>query len=115
MTIDLLSPAKINLQLQVTGKRDDGYHDLRMLVCAISLFDRIRIETDQEAYSMTCGHPDVPENDSNIAMKAARLFRKRLGHGRPLSIHLEKNIPVGAGLGGGSSNAASVLTGLNSH
>lgn len=113
--MELLSPAKINLYLQVTGKRDDGYHELIMLMSAISLYDKIRIETDKNEYSLKCPHPDVPENESNIALRAAILFRERLGSGRPVSIHLEKNIPVGAGLGGGSSNAATVLKGLNVH
>lgn len=115
MILDILSPAKINIHLQVTGKRGDGYHDLVMLMCPISLYDRIRIDTDQSAYSVICGHPDVPEDESNIAVKAAQLFRKRLGTGRPVTIHIDKNIPVGAGLGGGSSNAASILKGLNAH
>ena len=111
--MELLSPAKINLNLQVTGKRDDGYHDVVMLMCAVTLYDRIRIETDRNDYSLICSHPDVPEDKSNIALKAAMLFHDHLGEGRPVSIYLEKNIPVGAGLGGGSSNAATVLNGLN--
>jgi 4-diphosphocytidyl-2-C-methyl-D-erythritol kinase len=107
--MELLSPAKINLYLKVTGKREDGYHEQIMLMSAISLYDKIRIETDKNEYSLVCLHTDVPENESNIALRAAILFRDRFGSGRPVSIHLEKNIPVGTGLGGGSSNAATVL------
>ncbi len=111
--MDLLSPAKINLYLEVVGKRADGYHELVMLMTAISLYDRIRITTDKRGFSIVCDHPDVPENESNLALRAAMMFMNRSGYGNPVTIHLEKNIPVGAGLGGGSSNAATVLSGLN--
>ena len=113
--MELYSPAKINLYLQVTGKRPDGYHELVMLMTAISLYDRISVETGADSNCVTCSHPGVPEDDTNLALRAAKLFYDRAGIDGSVAIHLEKNIPVGAGLGGGSSNAATVLKGLNSH
>jgi 4-diphosphocytidyl-2-C-methyl-D-erythritol kinase len=111
--MELLSPAKINLFLHVTGLRNDGYHELDMLMCAVSLYDTITLDPDSDEYSITCSNSDIPADDSNLAMRAARLFGCRMGGLRGVSIHLEKRIPAGAGLGGGSSNAATVLTGLN--
>jgi 4-diphosphocytidyl-2-C-methyl-D-erythritol kinase len=111
--MDVLSPAKINLFLHVTGKRPDGYHDLQMLNCAITLFDRVVIDPEASCDEVTCNDPEIPCDGSNLALKAARLFRKALNLSGATRIHLEKMIPAGAGLGGGSSNAASVLTALN--
>lgn len=113
--MQLLSPAKVNLFLHVTGKRADGYHDLQMLVCAVSLFDKVTIIPETKDYSISCTVSDIPVDETNIALKAAKLFKKYLKMDGGVGIHLEKNIPAGAGLGGGSSNAATVLTGLNSH
>ena len=113
----LLSPAKINLFLAVTGRRPDGYHELATLFCRVGIYDRIRLEQGQIEFSVSCDHPDVPENKINLAWKAAVVFSEMLikkGHApQGVHIHIEKNIPVGAGLGGGSSNAATVLMGLN--
>ena len=116
MQLEILSPAKINLFLQVTGKRADGYHDLISLMCCISLCDEITLQFGMKSNTVVCSHPHVPQNESNLAYRAAVLFLKHLdarskGHG--VSITINKNIPVAAGLGGGSSNAASVLLGLN--
>ena len=109
----ILSPAKINLFLEVTGKRPDGYHNLNTLMCCIGLSDSIRLTFEQKEISIRCAHPDVPENETNLAGRAAQLFFEHTGLGKGIHIDLEKNIPVGAGLGGGSSNAAAVLKGLN--
>jgi len=114
-TIRELSPAKINLFLQVTGKRQNGYHDLCTLMCGITLFDILYFDFQASGIDIQCTHPDVPENDTNLAWKAARLFGEASGHMTGVRIRIEKKIPVGAGLGGGSSNAATVLKVLNRH
>jgi len=111
--MEMLSPAKINLFLEVTGRRPDGYHDLNTLMCCIGLSDSIRLTFEQKEISIRCAHPDVPENETNLAGRAARLFFEYTGRSTGIRIDIEKNIPVGAGLGGGSSNAATVLKGLN--
>ena len=113
--IDLRSPAKINLFLKVTGKRPDGYHDLVSLMCCIGLYDRIALRTGAASISVACSFPDVPEDSTNIAAQAAELFYTRYNTTDRVAIEIEKRIPVGAGLGGGSSNAATVLNGLNGH
>jgi 4-diphosphocytidyl-2-C-methyl-D-erythritol kinase len=116
LQLEILSPAKINLFLQVTGKRADGYHDLYSLMCCISLCDEITLQFGMKSNTVVCSHPHVPQNESNLAYRAAVLFLKHLDarrEGDGVSITINKNIPVAAGLGGGSSNAASVLLGLN--
>ena len=107
------SPAKINLFLKITGKRPDGYHDLITLMCCIDLYDTISIAFNAKKISVICNNPKVPEDKTNLAHSAATLFLKSLNKQECVEICINKNIPVGAGLGGGSSNAASVLLGLN--
>ncbi len=109
-----LSPAKINLFLQVTGRRPNGYHELNTLMCGVTLFDTIIFDFRASEFSIQCTHPEVPEDDTNLVWKAAELFFKTSGKKTGVKIRIEKKIPVGAGLGGGSSNAASVLKSLNS-
>lgn len=113
--MQLLSPAKINLFLHVTAKRADGYHELFSLMSCISLYDRILLDFSGSGIRLTCSDPAVPANGDNLAAKAALFFYRALGSppSPGVRIHLEKSIPVGAGLGGGSSNAAAVLLGLN--
>mgnify|MGYP001815587162 FL=1 len=110
----ILSPAKINLFLHVRGKRPDGYHELFSLMCRVTLFDEILLQTGAgKTIEIDCSHPDVPADDTNLAYRAASLFQRKLNSARGIKIHLKKNIPAAAGLGGGSSNAASVLLALN--
>lgn len=109
------SPAKINLFLRVLGKRADCYHELETLIARIDLFDTVALAFDQPAVTVHCSHPDVPEDQSNLVYKAASLFLGAVSRREGVAIFIEKVIPVGAGLGGGSSNAASVLMGLNEH
>jgi 4-diphosphocytidyl-2-C-methyl-D-erythritol kinase len=114
-----LSPAKINLFLYVTGRRADGYHELFSLMAPLTLADRLEIIRSGNGIKAVCSHPDVPEDDRNLACRAAALFRSAMieKKGDPvfdhLTIHIEKKIPVCGGLGGGSSNAACVLLALN--
>jgi 4-diphosphocytidyl-2-C-methyl-D-erythritol kinase len=109
----IFSPAKINLFLQVTSKRSDGYHNLLSLMCRISLYDKITLRFGGAKTKISCTDPQVPENEKNIAYLAANLFLRKLNKNDGVKIDIEKNIPVAAGLGGGSSNAASVLMALN--
>ncbi len=113
MPIHVLSPAKVNLFLRVTGKRPDGYHNLFSLMCRVALFDEIRLRTTHGATSLKCSDPLVPQDDTNLACRAVHAFFETLGRGGAVEMVLEKRIPVAAGLGGGSSNAASVLLALN--
>ncbi len=112
------APAKVNLFLRVTGRRPDGYHLLQTLMCPVDWYDHLELELCGQGIRVACNHPQVPGQRHNLAWKAADVFRRSLaGHtGQELegiSIRLEKNIPVGAGLGGGSSDAAAVLKMLN--
>ena len=112
----ILSPAKINLFLHVCGKRPDGYHELFSLMCRVTLFDEIVLQIGAgKTIEIDCSHPQVPADDTNLAHRAAHLFQNRMGSARGIKIRLHKNIPVAAGLGGGSSNAASVLMALNTY
>lgn len=111
--MEFKSPAKVNLCLHVTGRREDGYHDLCSLMCGISLYDRVVLELVEEGIFLQCAYPGVPEDRSNLAWRAADLFFKASGLKGGCRILLEKRIPPGAGLGGGSGNAATVLKGLN--
>lgn len=114
-TLTLQSPAKINLRLEVLGKRADGYHDLKMVMCRISLFDEVTLTlNDDNNISVVCDNNSVPCEEENIAWKAASAFKKASGINNGIHIRIKKRIPMGGGLGGGSSNAATVLLGLNS-
>ena len=111
----LKSPAKINLFLNILGKRDDGFHEIQTFFQFINLYDQITIsETSSKNIIFTSNNSDIdPKN--NLCLKAVEIFQEKIGNNsrKNVEIFLEKNIPVGAGLGGGSSNAASILTGLN--
>jgi len=121
--IDLLLPAKINLFLKILGKRADGYHELLTRMVMISCFDKLRLKMDKSVLvdpssAITFnvrGRVIDGDQNSNLIVRAARLVLERyaLGGVPRISIDLEKNIPVGAGLGGGSSNAAGALFGVN--
>ena len=111
----ILSPAKINLFLQVTGKRPDGYHELFSLMCCLDLFDVIFLQPGGQKIEIDASNSKIPLDETNLVHKAATLFLKKLKVTDGLSIRIEKSIPVAGGLGGGSSNAASTLIGLNQH
>ena len=113
MALRILSPAKVNLFLCVLGRRPDGYHDLFSLMCRIGLYDEVVLDPASEETTLTCSDPALPVDDGNLAFRAARRFFEALGRRGGVAIRLTKRIPVAAGLGGGSSNAASVLLGLN--
>ena len=109
-----LSPAKINLLLKVMRKRDDGYHDLYSVMQPVTLYDNITIEAGEgTGIAIYCTGADLPSDRTNLAFRAAEIFLDTTGIKKRVSIAIDKRIPVGAGLGGGSSNAATVLMALN--
>ena len=115
MKTRLFSPAKINLCLHVLGKRPDGYHELAMLMQSLDFGDTLELElTDRPGeISVHCAGVDLPAGEENIAAKAARRMVTLSGKSVGVRIVIDKKIPVAAGLGGGSSNAATTLLGLN--
>jgi 4-diphosphocytidyl-2-C-methyl-D-erythritol kinase len=98
--------AKINWSLRITGRRGDGFHDLETLFQQISLHDTLTIER-ADRFTVTCDDPSIPTDDSNLVLRAARAV-----DAPPVAIHIEKRIPAGGGLGGGSADAAATLTAL---
>lgn len=112
--ISLRSPAKLNLYLKVIGKRPDGYHELKTIFERIDLFDDIRLTaTPSGRIRIVCDHPQVPKGPQNLVYKVAAMLKKDFGITQGVEVRIRKRIPVAAGLAGGSSNAATVLSGLN--
>ncbi|MFQ5602777.1 MAG: 4-(cytidine 5'-diphospho)-2-C-methyl-D-erythritol kinase [bacterium] len=112
--IRLPSYAKINLGLLIKGKRSDGYHEIESLLLQIDLLDEIELKSQANPEIVVrCNNPVVPTDENNLCVRAANLIKKTSGISKGLEINLTKNIPMGAGLGGGSSNAATTLMGLN--
>ena len=114
----LIAPAKINLYLEIIGDRPDGFHELVMIMQSVGLADRLDIQpSDTENIYIYCEHPQVPTDNTNLAYRAAQLmcdtFPEMYANYGGVSIRIEKNIPVAAGLAGGSGNAAAVLVGIN--
>lgn len=110
----VLAPAKVNLSLRVLGRRSDGYHEIESLVVPVSVFDELEIEHHPGGIlEFTCDAEGVPSDDSNLVVRAIRLFCESCGLVAGVRVHLHKQIPHGAGLGGGSSDAAAVLSALN--
>ena len=110
--IVLEARAKLNLSLDIVGRREDGYHLLEMVMQSISLSDRITIQK-ADTLSLSCDKAGIPLDESNIAIKAAKAFFSALGTSFGAKIHVEKRIPSEAGMGGGSADGAAVLYGLN--
>ena len=111
--ISLKAPAKINLFLEILGKRDDGYHEIETVMQEIDLVDNLQFEEIQEGVRLKCNDENIPSDENNLVCKAANLILNECGIKKGVLISLEKNIPVGAGLGGGSSDAAATLKALN--
>lgn len=114
-SISLKVPAKINLALDIGQKREDGYHFMKMIMQAINLFDYVKIEkTDSNDIIIECNDPQIPIDENNVCFKAANTFFSKTNIiNCGIKITIEKNIPVQAGLGGGSADGAGVLVGLN--
>jgi 4-diphosphocytidyl-2-C-methyl-D-erythritol kinase len=114
--MQVLAPAKINVSLKILRRRDDGFHEIETLITPITLCDHIEIERNDSSSSKIefhCDDPSVPADDDNLIVRAARAFFAATKLKRAISIELKKKIPHGAGLGGGSSDAASALLALN--
>jgi 4-diphosphocytidyl-2-C-methyl-D-erythritol kinase len=108
----LRAPAKINLSLEVLARRADGYHEVRMLMAAVSLEDELSFEA-AEGLSLSCDLASLDCSESNLVLRAARALQKALGREAGARIRLKKRIPLGGGLAGGSTDAAATLLGLN--
>jgi 4-diphosphocytidyl-2-C-methyl-D-erythritol kinase len=113
--MQVLAPAKINLSLRVLGRRGDGFHEIETLIAPISLCDEVKIErcSGKQEIAFRCDDPSVPKGEENIVVLAANVFFEETNVASGVSIELKKRIPHGAGLGGGSSDAASTLLALN--
>ncbi|MDP6794917.1 MAG: 4-(cytidine 5'-diphospho)-2-C-methyl-D-erythritol kinase [Verrucomicrobiota bacterium] len=107
------SHCKINLLLNVTGRRDDGFHELEMLMLPVPIFDRLEFELTGDGIELTCNWSDIPTDSGNLAWRAAESFAAKAGVAVGVRIRLEKTIPSEGGLGGGSGNAAATLLALN--
>ncbi|MBS5886427.1 MAG: 4-(cytidine 5'-diphospho)-2-C-methyl-D-erythritol kinase [Clostridium sp.] len=106
--------AKVNISLDIVGKREDGYHLLEMIMQSIDLYDEIVIEKQKREITIKCNKPYVPTDERNLAYKAAQLFIEKYNIDSGVNINIKKNIPVCAGLAGGSTDAATVLKIMNS-
>ena len=118
MTIEMsamqvLAPAKINLSLKILGRRSDGFHEIETLITPISLYDKVDIEKQSRWIDFSCDDPTVPSGDENLVVRAAKAFFEKTKISGGVGIRLHKKIPHGAGLGGGSSDAAATLRALN--
>ncbi|XP_031111048.1 4-diphosphocytidyl-2-C-methyl-D-erythritol kinase, chloroplastic/chromoplastic [Ipomoea triloba] len=113
--LTLFSPCKVNIFLRITGRREDGFHDLASLFHVISLGDKIKfsLSPSKSKDSLSTNAPGVPLDERNLIIKALNLYRKKTGTDKHFWIHLDKKVPTGAGLGGGSSNAATALWAAN--
>ncbi|MDV4149504.1 4-(cytidine 5'-diphospho)-2-C-methyl-D-erythritol kinase [Clostridium sp. AL.422] len=105
--------AKINLSLDIIGKREDGYHLLEMIMQSIDLYDELNIEKQNKDITIKCNKPYVPTDERNLAYKAAKLFIEKYNIDSGVNINIKKNIPVCAGLAGGSTDGAAVLKIMN--
>ena len=112
MSLAICAPAKINLTLDVTGTRPDGYHLLRSVMQSVSLADEITISQEGRGLRLICSDPSLPSDERNLAVRAARLMIDTFALPEDITIRLTKRIPVGAGLAGGSTDAAAVMLGM---
>ena len=111
--LTLKAAAKVNLFLNVLNKRPDGFHNIETIFEKIALFDKITLRRRKAGIKIVCRHKDVPADKKNLAYQAARALLKRTNRNDGVEIRIDKKIPLASGLGGGSSDAASVLLGLN--
>jgi 4-diphosphocytidyl-2-C-methyl-D-erythritol kinase len=107
------SPVKVNLYLRIVGKRVDGYHELETVMLPVQFGDRLTFEPHDAGIVLACDHPSLPTDDTNLVLKAAKLLAQEHGVRQGAKITLQKRAPLAAGVGGGSSNAATALRGLN--
>lgn len=115
MTLTRKSPCKVNLVLNILGRRADGFHELETLFLPVPLFDGLTLSYRSEGFLLTCSHASLPTDSTNLVHRAAMAFFDKTGMRPEVHIHLEKNLPLAAGLGAGSANAAVTLRLLNDH
>jgi 4-diphosphocytidyl-2-C-methyl-D-erythritol kinase len=113
MTLDKESPCKINLLLNILGRRPDGFHELETVMHPVGVIDRLSFARQPAGIQLTCNERSLPTDARNLVHRAAAMFLQQAGIRDGVRIHLEKRIPVAAGLGGGSGNAATTLSALN--
>jgi 4-diphosphocytidyl-2-C-methyl-D-erythritol kinase len=113
MPLEKLSGCKVNLLLNILGKRPDGFHELETVMYPLPLHDRISFERAAGGIQLTCSEPTLPTGPDNLVFRAAEAFFSAAKIDEGVKLHLEKRIPLAAGLGGGSANAATTLLGLN--
>ena len=113
MTVEKKSPCKVNLLLNLLGKRADGFHELETVMHPLNVFDELSFTRTTAGLHLTCSNPTLPVDSGNLVYRAAALFLQNAGIRDGVRIHLEKKLPLAAGLGGGSGNAANTLLGLN--
>jgi len=113
MTLEKQSPCKVNLLLNILRKRADGFHELETVMHPVRVFDRLSLARGGPGIQLTCSEPGLPTDPRNLVYRAAELFLKAVKAKEGVRLHLEKKIPLAAGLGGGSGNAATTLLGLN--
>jgi 4-diphosphocytidyl-2-C-methyl-D-erythritol kinase len=113
MQVELKSPCKVNLILNILGKRPDGFHELETVMHPVALHDVLSFERTATGIELTCDQPELPTDSRNLVHRAATAFFAEAGINEGVRIHLAKRIPMEAGLGGGSGNAATTLLGLN--
>ena len=112
-SITVKAPGKLNLHLRITGKRTDGYHEIESLFVPVALWDTLNISKAKRGLKVSCTGRELPEGPENLVYRAARSFFEKTGIGGGARISLVKEIPISSGLGGGSSDAAATLKGLN--
>ena len=113
MTLTKSSPCKVNLLLNILGKRPDGFHELETIMHPVALCDELSFTATPAGIELTCSDPYLPTDTSNLVHRAAQAFLEKSGRPDGVRMHLEKHIPMAAGLGGGSGNAATTLLALN--
>jgi len=113
MTLTRQSPCKVNLLLNVLGKRADGFHELETVMQPVPVCDELQFTREGQSIELTCNHPSLPVDSTNLVYRAAAAFLQAARRSEGVRIHLEKRLPLAAGLGGGSGNAACTLLGLN--
>src|SRR5205807_1515572 len=113
MTLQKQSPCKVNLLLNILGRRPDGFHELETLMHPVPLYDELNFARVPHGIQLTCNDASLPTDSRNLVYRAAAMFLEKTGITEGVKLHLEKRVPVAAGLGGGSANAAVTLLALN--
>ena len=113
MSLERLSPCKVNLLPNILGKRADGFHDLETLMHPVPICDRLVFDRAHSGIRLSCNDPHLPVNSRNLVFRAAQLYLQTAGLSEGVRIHLDKHIPIAAGVGGGSGNAAVTLSAMN--